>query len=141
MSMPVLFFYLYAGAAIAAMGVSDTVKQAGERNADGSRLVRGTIPRDAVFLAQTPQAFRGADIAEAHAAWPVDQEATDDAQMVRALGKTCLFITHRIDDAIEMANRVIVLTSPARISLELTLDAEKRARPEMLRAQIADAMV
>lgn len=47
-----------------------------------------SVPREGLVRVQTPQAFRGADIAEAHAAWPPDQEATDDAQMVRALGKT-----------------------------------------------------
>jgi len=47
-----------------------------------------SVSREGLVRVQTPQAFRGADIAEAHAAWPVDQDATDDAQMVRALGKT-----------------------------------------------------
>ncbi|MBB4838819.1 2-C-methyl-D-erythritol 4-phosphate cytidylyltransferase/2-C-methyl-D-erythritol 2,4-cyclodiphosphate synthase [Sphingomonas kyeonggiensis] len=47
-----------------------------------------SVSREGLVRVQTPQAFRGADIAEAHAAWPADQEATDDAQMVRALGKT-----------------------------------------------------
>lgn len=65
----------------------------------------------------------------------------DVSELVRSLGKTCLFITHRIDDAIEMSDRVIVLTSPARINLELEIDAAKRAAPETLRAQIAEAMV
>jgi 2-C-methyl-D-erythritol 4-phosphate cytidylyltransferase / 2-C-methyl-D-erythritol 2,4-cyclodiphosphate synthase len=54
-------------------------------------LVSGSgasVSRDGLVRVQTPQAFRGADIVAAHAAWPVDQEATDDAQMVRALGKT-----------------------------------------------------
>lgn len=47
-----------------------------------------SVSREGLVRVQTPQAFRGADIAEAHAAWPADQEATDDAQMVRTLGKT-----------------------------------------------------
>lgn len=46
------------GAAIAAMPVHDTVKQAGSVNADGSRVIRVTLPRDEIYLAQTPQAFR-----------------------------------------------------------------------------------
>jgi len=41
------------GAAIAALQARDTVKRT-----DGSRIIRGTIPREEVFLAQTPQAFR-----------------------------------------------------------------------------------
>lgn len=45
-----------------------------------------SVPRDGLVRVQTPQAFRYAAIAQAHAAWPSDQEATDDAQMLRALG-------------------------------------------------------
>ncbi|MBL7466411.1 2-C-methyl-D-erythritol 4-phosphate cytidylyltransferase, partial [Escherichia coli] len=39
-----------------------------------------SVPRDGLVRVQTPQAFRYAAIARAHAAWPGDQEATDDAQ-------------------------------------------------------------
>ncbi len=46
-----------------------------------------SVSRDGLVRVQTPQAFRGPDIIRAHAAWPADQEATDDAQMVRALGE------------------------------------------------------
>jgi 2-C-methyl-D-erythritol 4-phosphate cytidylyltransferase/2-C-methyl-D-erythritol 2,4-cyclodiphosphate synthase len=46
------------GAAIAAVAVGDTVKQAGAPDADGSRVIRLTLARDEIFLAQTPQAFR-----------------------------------------------------------------------------------
>ncbi len=45
-----------------------------------------SVPRDGLVRVQTPQAFRYAAIAQAHAAWPADEEATDDAQMLRALG-------------------------------------------------------
>ena len=69
------------GAAIAAMGVRDTVKQAGDAGADGSRLIRATIPRDSVFLAQTPQAFRRDILARAlNEGKEVD--ATDEAMLV-----------------------------------------------------------
>lgn len=46
-----------------------------------------SVPRDGLVRVQTPQAFRYEAIKAAHAAWPADQEATDDAQMLRALGK------------------------------------------------------
>ena len=46
------------GAAIAAIPVRDTVKQTTDPGGDGSRPIRATIPRDTIFLAQTPQAFR-----------------------------------------------------------------------------------
>jgi len=73
------------GAAIAAIGVRDTVKQTGEAAADGSRLIRATIARDSVFLAQTPQAFRRDILARA-----LDEgqgvDATDEAMLVERLG-------------------------------------------------------
>jgi 2-C-methyl-D-erythritol 4-phosphate cytidylyltransferase/2-C-methyl-D-erythritol 2,4-cyclodiphosphate synthase len=73
------------GAAIAAIAVRDTVKQAGEAAADGSRPIRLTIPREGVFLAQTPQAFRRDVLARAlEAGRSVD--ATDEAMLVERLG-------------------------------------------------------
>jgi 2-C-methyl-D-erythritol 4-phosphate cytidylyltransferase/2-C-methyl-D-erythritol 2,4-cyclodiphosphate synthase len=44
------------------------------------------VPRDDLHRVQTPQGFRTAALARAHAEWPADQDATDDAQMVRWLG-------------------------------------------------------
>jgi len=73
------------GAVVAAMGVRDTVKQAGDASADGARLVRATISRDSIFLAQTPQAFRRDVLARA-----LDEgkgvDATDEAMLVERLG-------------------------------------------------------
>ena len=73
------------GAAIAAVTVRDTVKQAGEAQPDGSRLIRATIPRDRVFLAQTPQAFRR-DILLRAFAEGAGVDATDEAMLVERLG-------------------------------------------------------
>jgi 2-C-methyl-D-erythritol 4-phosphate cytidylyltransferase/2-C-methyl-D-erythritol 2,4-cyclodiphosphate synthase len=74
------------GAAIAALAARDTVKQtAGEPNADGSRLIHSTIPRDTVFLAQTPQAFRREILARALQEG-VEVDATDEAMLVERLG-------------------------------------------------------
>lgn len=53
----------------------------------------------------------------------------DFAQIVREYGKTCVFVTHRIDDALEMADRIFVLAAPARVRLELRLTQEERADP------------
>ncbi|RYY24038.1 MAG: bifunctional 2-C-methyl-D-erythritol 4-phosphate cytidylyltransferase/2-C-methyl-D-erythritol 2,4-cyclodiphosphate synthase [Sphingomonadales bacterium] len=44
------------------------------------------VSRDGLVRVQTPQAFDVATIRTAHATWPESEEATDDAQMVRALG-------------------------------------------------------
>ncbi|APX66323.1 bifunctional 2-C-methyl-D-erythritol 4-phosphate cytidylyltransferase/2-C-methyl-D-erythritol 2,4-cyclodiphosphate synthase [Sphingomonas sp. gentR] len=45
-----------------------------------------TVPREGVVRVQTPQAFHLQAVIAAHAAWPAEAEATDDAQMVRRLG-------------------------------------------------------
>ena len=59
------------------------------------------------------------------------------------LGKTCLLVTHRIDDALEMADRVLVLSAPARVALELSIDAATRGSSERraaIQREIAAAM-
>ena len=73
------------GAAIAALPVSDTVKQAGPAGADGSHLIRSTLPRETIFLAQTPQAFRRDVLAHAMTAG-IDAIVTDEAMLVERLG-------------------------------------------------------
>jgi 2-C-methyl-D-erythritol 4-phosphate cytidylyltransferase/2-C-methyl-D-erythritol 2,4-cyclodiphosphate synthase len=73
------------GAAIAAIPVRDTVKQAGDPDRDGSRPIRATIPRETVFLAQTPQAFRRDVLARAMLEGQ-SIEATDEAMLVERLG-------------------------------------------------------
>ena len=65
--------------ALPALPVADTLARGGDALGE-------TVPRDGLVRVQTPQAFRTATIRAAHAAWPADREATDDAQMVRALG-------------------------------------------------------
>lgn len=67
----------------------------------------------------------------------------DFAQIVRQYGKTCVFVTHRIDDALEMADRIVVLAAPARVRLEVSLSAADRADPARMaaaHAQIAGAI-
>lgn len=73
------------GAAIVALAVRDTVKQAGAVLADGSRSIEATIPRDSVFLAQTPQAFRRDVLARALSEGTL-VDATDEAMLVERLG-------------------------------------------------------
>lgn len=63
--------------------------------------------------------------------------------LARQLRKTCLLITHRIEDALELADRVIVLGAAARIALELRIEEGRRHdRAWLARAadSIADAM-
>ena len=58
----------------------------------------------------------------------------DFTELVRRLGKTCVLITHRIDDALEMADRVLVLAAPAKVAIEVAVRARDRAD----RAWLAD---
>jgi 2-C-methyl-D-erythritol 4-phosphate cytidylyltransferase/2-C-methyl-D-erythritol 2,4-cyclodiphosphate synthase len=68
------------------MTARDTIKQTvGEAMADGARLIRSTIPRDTVFLAQTPQAFRR-DILARALGEGAGIDATDEAMLVERLG-------------------------------------------------------
>src|SRR5688500_1887914 len=73
------------GAAIAAIPVRDTVKQTHDPGRDGSRPIRTTLPRDTIFLAQTPQAFRR-DVLERAIAEGRSIDATDEAMLVERLG-------------------------------------------------------
>jgi 2-C-methyl-D-erythritol 4-phosphate cytidylyltransferase/2-C-methyl-D-erythritol 2,4-cyclodiphosphate synthase len=73
------------GAAIAGITVRDTVKQVGHTSADGSRRISATIPRDDVFLAQTPQAFRR-EVLERALSDGAAVDATDEAMLVERLG-------------------------------------------------------
>jgi 2-C-methyl-D-erythritol 4-phosphate cytidylyltransferase/2-C-methyl-D-erythritol 2,4-cyclodiphosphate synthase len=70
------------GAAIAAVPVSDTVKRVeGE-----GRVIVETVPRDTIFLAQTPQAFRRQVLAAAVAVGRGGVEATDEAMLAERAG-------------------------------------------------------
>ena len=68
-----------APGAIPAAPVADTLK----RVADG--MITATVPRDGLFRAQTPQAFRFADLLAAHRN-PPDAAVTDDASLLEAAG-------------------------------------------------------
>jgi 2-C-methyl-D-erythritol 4-phosphate cytidylyltransferase/2-C-methyl-D-erythritol 2,4-cyclodiphosphate synthase len=73
------------GAAIAAQPVSDTVKRV--RRDGGSLAVVETIPRESIFLAQTPQAFRVSVLRDA-IALGASVEATDEAALAERAGHT-----------------------------------------------------
>jgi len=77
-----------AGAATAAVPVSDTVKEMADRlDADGAPVVARTLPRERLWLAQTPQAFarRVLEAALAHAR-EAGVEATDEAMLAEQAG-------------------------------------------------------
>jgi 2-C-methyl-D-erythritol 4-phosphate cytidylyltransferase len=73
------------GAALCAVPVADTVKRS-----DESGHVRGTVSREGLWLAQTPQAFRLDLLGKAHEA--VEGDVTDDAAMVEHLGAPVLLV-------------------------------------------------
>lgn len=75
-----------SGAALAALAASDTVKLAGAAGGTGSFVVERTVPRERVFLAQTPQAFRADVLAAALDAGRADAVATDEAALAEAAG-------------------------------------------------------
>lgn len=69
------------GAAMLACPIHDTVKRA-----DPSGEVLETVPREGLWLAQTPQVFRRQLLIDAYARRKKGQTVTDDAQLVEALG-------------------------------------------------------
>ncbi len=71
-----------ASGAIAAVPVHDTLKHA---TAGGASTIECTVPRNRLWRAQTPQAFRFGDILAAHRD-AVDQALTDDAAVAEHAG-------------------------------------------------------
>jgi len=72
------------GAAIAAVAATDTVKRV--RMSGDERVIAETIPRDTVFLAQTPQGFRRDVLAAAVSLGQSGAEATDEAALAERAG-------------------------------------------------------
>jgi 2-C-methyl-D-erythritol 4-phosphate cytidylyltransferase/2-C-methyl-D-erythritol 2,4-cyclodiphosphate synthase len=72
------------GAAIAALQASDTVKEAATPS--GAKLVARTIDRETIYLAQTPQAFTRAVLADAIARGRESGTASDEASLAEAAG-------------------------------------------------------
>jgi 2-C-methyl-D-erythritol 4-phosphate cytidylyltransferase len=70
------------GAALLAVPVADTLKRD-----DGQGRVQATVPRQGLWLAQTPQVFRRDWLAAAYAArHRLGHDVTDDAQLLEATG-------------------------------------------------------
>jgi 2-C-methyl-D-erythritol 4-phosphate cytidylyltransferase len=96
------------GAAIAGLPAVDTVKQV-ERTAEGA-LIKATIPRAGIVMAQTPQGFRYAVIKKAFDEASADGLlGTDEASLVERSGH---------DVAVVMGSpRNIKITTPADMEL------------------------
>lgn len=75
-----------AKGAILALPLADTLK----RTETAGPV---TVPRDGLWRAQTPQAFRLGDLRAAYAAWPAGEEPTDDAQVMERHGGHVALVT------------------------------------------------
>jgi len=73
-----------SGAAVAAVSSRDTVKRAEGR--DAHTTVAETLPRDTIYLAQTPQAFRRQVLRDALALAATGVDVTDEATLAERAG-------------------------------------------------------
>jgi NitT/TauT family transport system ATP-binding protein len=65
----------------------------------------------------------------------------DFASLVRENRKTAVFITHSINEALQIGDRVIVMTRPARIAYDVRLGAEVRSGNDgAVRARIQEVL-
>jgi len=69
-----------SGAALAGLPASDTVKRTDDR------MVLETLPRESIYLAQTPQAFRREVLRDALALGEAAADATDEASLAERAG-------------------------------------------------------
>jgi 2-C-methyl-D-erythritol 4-phosphate cytidylyltransferase len=106
------------GAALCAMPVADTVKRSDPSTGSGQAggLVRTTVSRDGLWLAQTPQAFRRELLLRAHDSTDVD--ATDDAALIEWLGEPVRLVMG--------SARNVKVTSPEDLAL---VEALLKAKP------------
>jgi 2-C-methyl-D-erythritol 4-phosphate cytidylyltransferase len=103
---------IQSGASLCAVPVSDTVKRAAE---DG--LVAGTVNRERLWLAQTPQAFRTEVLRRAHAAHDVD--ATDDAALVELIEEPVRLVMGSSEN--------LKITTPSDLALAAAILASRTA--------------
>lgn len=68
-----------ADGAVPALPVPDTLKR-------GEGLIDGTVSREGLWRAQTPQAFRFGRLKAAYRRWPATEEPTDDAAVMERAG-------------------------------------------------------
>ena len=83
-----------AGAVVPAIQVIDTVKQADSTDTTGSRFVKTTLPREQIYLAQTPQGFALNVLRDALKLGRSGVTATDEAGLVEQNGHAAVSYTH-----------------------------------------------
>jgi 2-C-methyl-D-erythritol 4-phosphate cytidylyltransferase len=102
------------GAALLAIPVADTIKRG-----DGEQRVMGTVDRDNLWLAQTPQVFRRDWLVDAYSRRAeLGQAITDDAQLVEAAGHSVFLVNgsatnFKITTPDDLARAVAMLRPPA----------------------------
>lgn len=62
------------------------------------------------------------------------------ASLVSENGKTAVFITHSINEALQIGRRVIVMTRPARIAYDVRLGPDGKFGREEIRSRIQDVL-
>ncbi len=103
------------GAAIAAVPVSDTVK----RVADDGVIVE-TVPRQTIFLAQTPQAFRRQVLGDAIAVGRAGVEATDEAMLAERAGHRVHVVTGDVAN-VKITSAADVASADERLNMSRTV--------------------
>jgi 2-C-methyl-D-erythritol 4-phosphate cytidylyltransferase len=106
------------GAALLAVPVTDTVKRV-----DAQQLVKETVPRQGLWLAQTPQVFRKDWLVEAYERrGQVGKDVTDDTQLIEAAG-------HAVH-VVEGSTTNVKITTKADLFLaEAVLKARPKPKP------------
>ncbi|WP_066718006.1 bifunctional 2-C-methyl-D-erythritol 4-phosphate cytidylyltransferase/2-C-methyl-D-erythritol 2,4-cyclodiphosphate synthase [Sphingomonas pituitosa] len=120
-----------SGGAIPALPVADTLVR-GE-----GALIGDTVARDALYRVQTPQAFAFDAILDAHRRWPAGQEATDDAQMLRAIGHQVALVPgdpmlEKITHPADFATAETRLAAAMRVRTATGYDVHRFAEGEAL---------
>ncbi len=106
------------GAAMLAVPVSDTLKQV-----DANRQIRGTTPRQGLWLAQTPQVFRRDWLQEVYEnRTRLGANFTDDAQLMEAAG----YCVHVVDGA---TTNIKITTKQDLILADAILKAIPKPKP------------
>jgi 2-C-methyl-D-erythritol 4-phosphate cytidylyltransferase len=106
------------GAALLAIPVADTLKQVGPQHE-----VKGTLPRQGLWLAQTPQVFRRDWLEAAYAdRGRAGKEITDDCQLLEAAGHP----VHVVEGA---ATNIKITTKADLILAEAILKAQPKPKP------------
>jgi 2-C-methyl-D-erythritol 4-phosphate cytidylyltransferase len=133
---------LETGAALPAVRVVDTIKRVGD-----NRQTMGTVAREQLYLAQTPQVFRRELLVRAYAARTVSGgNVTDDCQLVEALGQGCAIVdgstfnikitTH---SDLELAAAILpLLEKPNRAGSAHPFSHEQALRGELPRLKASD---